>query len=251
MEGGGQERNRRGGTENVAGHRRASGAPRRSRRTSSSAAWAERGRLRDRLERGSSPSPTTPRESARRREWRNTTNIAFGGADGESLLLALDLQGVAVSTGAACAAGAAEPSHVLRAMGMSPDRVESSLRFSLGTTTTADEVDEPRPSFRAASSAGAGPGPHPPGHRRVRRSSRNRRRRRGPASGRLRIRRRCTRPGEPARPRGRRSARGGPTRRGRSRGRERTAPKLPKLLRCVVAVDGQVVRHSAAGTAPR
>lgn len=97
--------------------------------------------LRDRLEARLLALPDTAVNGSAPRV-ANTTNIAFGGADAESLLLALDLQGVAVSTGAACAAGAAEPSHVLQAMGMSPGRVESSLRFSLGTTTTADDVDE-------------------------------------------------------------------------------------------------------------
>ena len=55
--------------------------------------------------------------------------------------MALDLAGVAVSTGAACAAGAVEPSHVLRAMGLRPERVQGSLRFSLGRGTTAEEVE--------------------------------------------------------------------------------------------------------------
>ena len=71
----------------------------------------------------------------------NTTNLSFEGVDAESLLMALDLAGVAVSTGAACAAGAVEPSHVLRAMGLRPERVQGSLRFSLGRVTTAEDVD--------------------------------------------------------------------------------------------------------------
>ena len=78
----------------------------------------------------------------------NTTNVSFEGIEAESLLMALDLEGVAVSTGAACAAGAVEPSHVLRAMGLPPERVQSSLRLSLGrsTTRTSRGRDRARPS---------------------------------------------------------------------------------------------------------
>ncbi|MGC2558751.1 MAG: cysteine desulfurase family protein [Terriglobales bacterium] len=71
----------------------------------------------------------------------NTTNICFEGIDGEALVIALDLKGLAVSTGAACSSGAIEPSHVLIAMGLSPDRARSSIRFSLGKLTTAEDVD--------------------------------------------------------------------------------------------------------------
>ena len=59
----------------------------------------------------------------------------------ESLLIALDLEGVAVSTGSACSSGSLEPSHVLRAMGLPGGRTRNSLRFSLGPTTTAEEID--------------------------------------------------------------------------------------------------------------
>jgi cysteine desulfurase len=71
----------------------------------------------------------------------NTTNVSFERVEAEGLLIALDLEGIAVSTGAACAAGGVEPSHVLRAMGLSPERVESSLRLSLGRGTTEADVD--------------------------------------------------------------------------------------------------------------
>jgi len=71
----------------------------------------------------------------------NTTNICFDGIDGEALVIALDLKGLAVSTGAACSSGAIEPSHVLIAMGLSADRARSSIRFSLGKLNTADDVD--------------------------------------------------------------------------------------------------------------
>jgi len=71
----------------------------------------------------------------------NTTNICFDYIDGEALVIALDLKGLAVSTGAACSSGAIEPSHVLTAMGLSPDRARASLRFSLGKQNTKEEVD--------------------------------------------------------------------------------------------------------------
>ena len=71
----------------------------------------------------------------------NTTNIYFDYIEGEALVIALDLKGMAVSTGAACSSGAIEPSHVLTAMGMPAERARASLRFSLGKQNTADEVD--------------------------------------------------------------------------------------------------------------
>jgi cysteine desulfurase len=71
----------------------------------------------------------------------NTTNIYFDGIEGEALVIALDLKGLAVSTGAACSSGAIEPSHVLTAMGLSRDRAKCSIRFSLGKQNTAEDVD--------------------------------------------------------------------------------------------------------------
>jgi cysteine desulfurase len=71
----------------------------------------------------------------------NTLNFTFPGVLGESLLMALDLEGVEVSMGSACAAGAVEPSHVLLAMGRSRDEARSSLRLSLGWNTTPAEVE--------------------------------------------------------------------------------------------------------------
>ena len=71
----------------------------------------------------------------------NTTNIYFDHIDGEPLVIALDLKGLAVSSGAACSSGAIEPSHVLTAMGLRPDRARASVRFSLGKQTTAEDVD--------------------------------------------------------------------------------------------------------------
>jgi cysteine desulfurase len=71
----------------------------------------------------------------------NTSNITFPGLEGEALLIALDLKGLAVSTGAACSSGAVEPSHVLTAIGLSADEARASLRFSLGRHTTPPEIE--------------------------------------------------------------------------------------------------------------
>jgi cysteine desulfurase len=71
----------------------------------------------------------------------NTTNMLFPGVDGEALLIALDLKGLACSTGAACSSGAVEPSHVLKAIGLTAAEAKSSLRFSLGRGTTREEID--------------------------------------------------------------------------------------------------------------
>jgi len=71
----------------------------------------------------------------------NTTNIYFDGIDGEALVIALDLKGLAVSTGAACSSGAIEPSHVLTAMGLTRDRAKASIRFSLGKQNAIEDVD--------------------------------------------------------------------------------------------------------------
>jgi cysteine desulfurase len=76
-------------------------------------------------------SPRTP----------NTTNIIFPGIEGEALLIALDLKGLACSTGAACSSGAVEPSHVLTAIGLPPEDARASLRFSLGRHTTSADID--------------------------------------------------------------------------------------------------------------
>ena len=71
----------------------------------------------------------------------NTTNIYFDSIEGEALVIALDLKGLAVSTGAACSSGATEPSHVLTEMGLSPEHARASIRFSLGKQNTEEEVD--------------------------------------------------------------------------------------------------------------
>jgi cysteine desulfurase len=71
----------------------------------------------------------------------NTTNIRFDHIDGEAMVIALDLKGMAVSTGAACSSGAIEPSHVLVAMGLGTDQARASIRFSLGKQTVAEDID--------------------------------------------------------------------------------------------------------------
>lgn len=71
----------------------------------------------------------------------NTLNLSFPGAEGESILLSLDLEGIQVSTGSACASGSLEPSHVLLATGLGPELAHGSIRFSLGRNSSEEEVD--------------------------------------------------------------------------------------------------------------
>ncbi len=72
----------------------------------------------------------------------NTSNIEFAGSDGEAILIALDLEGICVSSGAACASGSLTPSHVLTAMGLSSSQAHGSLRFSFGLGSTDEQVDQ-------------------------------------------------------------------------------------------------------------
>jgi cysteine desulfurase len=98
--------------------------------------------LRDRLEEGVLRAvPGTIVNGARSPRVPNTTNISFDRIEAESLLIALDLEGVAVSTGSACSSGTLEPSHVLKAMGFPPHRTQNSIRFSLGAANTEADVD--------------------------------------------------------------------------------------------------------------
>ena len=139
--GGHHERDRRPGTENVPGIVGFGKAAELARvRLTTDSARIES--LRDRLEEMLVSSLASVRVNGdRSRRVPNTTNLAFTAAGGEALVIALDLRGVACSTGAACSSGAVEPSHVLLAIGLSPDEARSSLRFSLGRTTTAAEID--------------------------------------------------------------------------------------------------------------
>jgi cysteine desulfurase len=148
VRGGSQERNRRAGTENVAG---AVGLGRAAAlaREDLPREPARLGALRDRLEEHLLALPGTVRNGEGPRV-PNTSNLSFEGIEAESLLMALDLMGVAVSTGAACAAGAVEPSHVLRGMGLPLERVQASVRFSLGRGTTTEEIDRAAETVTAA-----------------------------------------------------------------------------------------------------
>jgi len=140
--GGSHERSRRAGTENVPGIVALGRAAEIARKGLQQGDPAAMSALRDRLERtilGEVEATAVNGQGVLRVP--NTTNIHFDYIDGEALVIALDLKGLAVSTGAACSSGAIEPSHVLTAMGLSPDRARASLRFSLGKQNTAEEVE--------------------------------------------------------------------------------------------------------------
>ena len=139
--GGGQEGNRRAGTENVAGivgtsvALRIAAANRESSRRQCQA-------LRDRLVDGIlSLIPDTHLNGHRTIRLPNNANIAFDYIEGESILLNLDVAGIAASSGSACATGDEEPSHVLMAMGLEPARAHGSIRFTVGPTNTVEDVD--------------------------------------------------------------------------------------------------------------
>ena len=141
LTGGKHERSRRAGTENVAGIVGMGVAA-----TLAAAKIDEEAKrisaLRDRLEEGVLRAvPGTTVNGARSPRVPNTTNISFDRIEAESLLIALDLEGVAVSTGSACSSGTLEPSHVLKAMGFPPHRTQNSIRFSLGAVNTEADVD--------------------------------------------------------------------------------------------------------------
>ncbi len=140
--GGRHERSRRAGTENVAGIVGLGKAAEIAREALIRGDDKKMAAMRDRLEQriltqvdeagvNGSGAPRVP----------NTTNIHFDHIDGEAMVIAMDLKGLAVSTGAACSSGAIEPSHVLLAMGMRPDQARASIRLSLGKQTVADDID--------------------------------------------------------------------------------------------------------------
>ena len=139
--GGHHQRGFRPGTENVAGIvglGRAAEIARKSLAEDACRISALRDKLQQRLLQlvpqsrvNAGAAPRTP----------NTTNLVFPGVEGEALLIALDLKGLACSTGAACSSGAVEPSHVLTAIGLPPEEARASLRFSLGRHTTAADID--------------------------------------------------------------------------------------------------------------
>ncbi len=140
--GGRHERSRRAGTENVPGIVGLGRAAELAMRGFADGAENKMAALRDRLQQGitnavddsginGEGAPRVP----------NTANIFFNHIEGEAMVIALDLKGLAVSTGAACASGAIEPSHVLTAMGLRGDRAHGSIRFSLGKQNTVGDVD--------------------------------------------------------------------------------------------------------------
>jgi len=139
MTGGRQERNRRAGTENVPGLIGLGVAAARAR---TRLADIDRvAALRDTLERDLLAAvPGTHVNGRRDARVANTSNIGFEGIEAESLVIAFDLEGIAVSTGSACSSGTLEPSHVLKAMGLDPHDTQNAIRFSLGFSTTAEDV---------------------------------------------------------------------------------------------------------------
>jgi cysteine desulfurase len=141
LTGGRHERNRRAGTENVPGIVGLGVAAQLAARKLPSE--GERvAAMRDRLEQSVlARLPGTAINGARDQRVPNTTNISFEGVEAESLLIGLDLEGIAVSTGSACSSGTLEPSHVLRAMGLPAHRTQNSIRISLGAGNTDEQVD--------------------------------------------------------------------------------------------------------------
>jgi cysteine desulfurase len=139
--GGHHERDRRPGTENVPGIA-GFGAAAELAATRLSSDTERIGAIRDRLE--NAVLDRIPGAGVNGSRWNrvpNTSNLYFDGIDGEALTIALDLRGYAVSTGAACSSGAIAPSHVLTAIGLDADRARASMRFSLGRSNTAEQVD--------------------------------------------------------------------------------------------------------------
>jgi cysteine desulfurase len=141
MTGGRQERNRRAGTENVPGIVGLGAAAALAMKKMPEEMTRVRA-LRDRLEAGVLAAvPGAARNGAAEPRVPNTTNISFERIEAESLLIGLDLEGIAVSSGSACSSGTLEPSHVLKAMGLPHLRTLSSIRFSLGVDNTEADVD--------------------------------------------------------------------------------------------------------------
>jgi cysteine desulfurase len=141
LSGGRQERNRRAGTENVpalVGFGVATEVARRKLEPEGARLSA----LRDRLEAGILSSvPGAERNGAVSPRVPNTTNLSIDRVESESLLIGLDLAGIAVSSGSACSSGTLEPSHVLKAMGLPHGRTLGSIRFSLGAANTDADID--------------------------------------------------------------------------------------------------------------
>jgi cysteine desulfurase len=140
--GGHHQRGARPGTENVAGIVGLGAAAAIAKKTQADEA-NRISKLRDHLEQEIvKVVPDAKINGANTARLPNTSNITIPGLEGEALLISLDLKGLAISTGAACSSGAVEPSHVLTAIGLSPEDARASLRFSLGRPTTREEVDQ-------------------------------------------------------------------------------------------------------------
>jgi cysteine desulfurase len=139
--GGHQEHERRAGTENVLGIAGFGAACRVVAR--GLAEWAAHlAKLQDRLEAGLLAVPGSRRNGPERGRAPGTSNVAFGGAPGQLVMIGLDLEGICVSTGAACTSGSIEPSSVLLALGQTPEAAREAVRFSLGPSSTLEDVDE-------------------------------------------------------------------------------------------------------------
>jgi cysteine desulfurase len=141
MRGGRHERSRRAGTENVAGIVGLGKASEIAQTGLQNGDVAKMAAMRDRLERTLLEIEVTGVNGAGAPRVPNTSSIYFDHIEGEALIIALDLKGLAVSTGAACSSGALEPSHVLTAMGLSADRARASIRFSLGKQNTDADIN--------------------------------------------------------------------------------------------------------------
>jgi cysteine desulfurase len=140
--GGKHERSRRAGTENVPGIVGLGKAADIAREGFANGAVERIRAMRDRIEQTVLASiEATAVNGGGAERVPNTTNIAFNYIEGEALVISLDLKGVAISTGAACSSGATEPSHVLTAMGLPPERARGSMRLSLGKQNTEEQVE--------------------------------------------------------------------------------------------------------------
>ncbi|MGE3539257.1 MAG: cysteine desulfurase family protein [Candidatus Tectimicrobiota bacterium] len=141
LHGGHQERGLRSGTENVAGIAALGAAcalASRDMRTE----WERQLQLQQRLEHGLQERlPDVRIQGLEAPRLPNTTNVAFAGVEGETLLMSLDLRGVAISTGSACSSGSLEPSHVLQAMGVPAAYLLGALRLSMGRGTTLADIE--------------------------------------------------------------------------------------------------------------
>jgi cysteine desulfurase len=137
IDAGHQERGRRPGTENTLGIVGFGAAA----EATDPATWPAVRALGDRLEAGLRRIPGVRIHGEGAPRVGGTINAGFAGARGESIVIALDLAGIAASTGAACTSGSIQPSPVLLGLGLSPDQAREAVRFSLGRTTTADEID--------------------------------------------------------------------------------------------------------------